>query len=356
MEKKKLGKIILCSVLGLVLVLLCVTYAITAHELNKSFERASYPEKRFSASYTYEDYAQGHPRTAVTFKSGKNTLNGWIYCPQNTKGLIVFAHGIGCGNETYMNLLMPLTDCGWCVFAYDATGSCTSEGKGTMGLPQSALDLHNALLFVESDPQLSSMPLFVLGHSWGGFAVTAVQNFDHDIKACVSLSGYAEPYEELCEGCDRMVGSAGPLLHPFVWLWNKLRFGKYANLSAVEGINKSGIPVLVVHGNDDETISYEGSSIISKKEKITNPNVEYYVFSDPRFNGHSSYFNTPEYVEYKKTILEPRQQELYAQYGTENIPDDVREEFYALVDKTIYNGLNEELFSLIDGFFTKNKR
>ena len=48
-----------------------------------------------------------------------------------------------------------MVDHGWRVLAYDATGSCESEGEGTVGLVQSALDLDAALTYVENNASLS---------------------------------------------------------------------------------------------------------------------------------------------------------------------------------------------------------
>ena len=345
---------IACACAVLLVTLCIVSYAFTAKEVKKNFGRGSYPERRFSASWWYDHYQEEHPRVAVQFQSGKNTLNGWVYCPANSRGLIVFAHGIGGGHETYINLLMQLLARGWCVFAYDATGSCTSEGDGTVGLAQSALDLHRALCFVEQDEALSRLPLFVLGHSWGGYAAAAVLNFNHDIQGCVSLAGYSKPFAELAEQCDLKFGKAGILLHPFLWLYNKVLFGRYASLSAVTGAEKAACPVLICHGTEDETISFNGASIISQRNKMSSPLVEYHVFSESGRNGHNSFFYTEEYRAYKDDVLVPRQEEVFASYGKDTVvPDSVREAFYASIDKELYNGTSPELVNLIDGFFSR---
>ena len=86
-----------------------------------------------------------------------------------------------------------------------------SEGSGTRGLPQSALDLDAALDYIESDESLNSFPVFLMGHSWGGYAVTAVLNFDHEIAGSVSVAGYNDPMTMISEFADGMMGdSSGP--------------------------------------------------------------------------------------------------------------------------------------------------
>ena len=349
--KSKKRKILAAIVLFIVISII-VAFIITCVEMNKNFGRGDYPEKRFAATYFYDHYENDYPRQEVSFLSGENTLKGYIYGKDNDRGLIVFAHGIGGGHEYYLKLLTKLVDLGWCVFAYDATGSGNSEGESSNGLAQSVIDLDLALDFAESDPELGKMDTYVLGHSWGGYAAAAVLNFDHDIKGCVTMSGYNTPYEQLAESCDSMYGKAGFLLHPFVWMYNKMKFGKDSSWSAVDGINKADIPVLVIHGDNDETISYDGSAIIAHKDEITNPNTEYKVFTEEGRNGHNTYFYTSEYKDYKKNVLTPKTDALREKYG-KGIPDDEWEKYYSDIDKELYNGFNQELIDLINGFFSK---
>lgn len=350
---KKTRKIVFSVIALFIIASLVIGYCITAGEMRKNFGRGEYPERRFSANYFYDHYEAEYPREEVSFRSGENTLKGFIYGMDNDSGLIVFAHGIGSGHELYLSMITRLVDCGWRIFAYDATGSGYSEGDGSKGLAQSVIDLDNALSFAESDPRLNDLDMFVLGHSWGGYASAASLNFDHDIKGCISMSGYYLPFAELAETCDGMYGKASKLLYPFIWLFNKATFGKDSSWSAVDGINKRDIPVLVIHGTGDDVILFDGASIIAQKDSITNPDVKYKVFDEEGRNGHNTYFYTPEYKEYKASYVTPVQNELREKYG-KNIPDEEREKLYDMIDKELYNGFNPELISLIDGFLRDN--
>ncbi|MCR4645294.1 MAG: alpha/beta hydrolase, partial [Oscillospiraceae bacterium] len=130
--------VIAAVLLGIFLILCLATIGI----MRINFGRGEYPDRRYYSFYWFDpDYSDTHTRENVQFTSGKNTLQGYIYGLDNldtdaAKGLIVFAHGIGAGHENYINQLMWFADRGWVVFAYDATGSCTSEGSGTVGLVQ----------------------------------------------------------------------------------------------------------------------------------------------------------------------------------------------------------------------------
>jgi len=126
----------------------------------------------------------------------------------------VVAHSFGDGAEGYFGVITYFVDMGWRVFAYDKTGSHNSEGSGTRGLVQSVLDLDAALTFITA--QEWELPIVLFGHSWGGFASTAVLNFDHEISAVVSLAGYNKPVQVLHDTSRRILGRSGTFAYPYM--------------------------------------------------------------------------------------------------------------------------------------------
>lgn len=347
-SKKNKLKIVLIIVAALLIVIFAAGMIVTSVMMADNFSRGDYSDQRFTVDYYYGHYQDEYPRTEVEFKSGDNTLKGFIYGADNDKGLLVFAHGIGSGHEGYMKELLWFVDNGWRVFTYDATGSGYSEGGGTRGLPQSALDLDAALTFAESDARLNSLPVYLMGHSWGGYAAAAVLNFNHKITGAASISGYNEPIEMILEWTEDM-GEFRYVMTPFVWIYNKALFGKYSGLTAVDGINrinKPTVPVLIIHGTEDGTIGYDKSSIISEKENITNPNAQFLTLEG---KGHNNLFYTAEALEYINEFNKDYRV-IYGQYNGE-IPEDVLEDIYSGSDRELINTPNEELLSQIESFF-----
>ena len=219
------------------------------------------------------------------FYSGENRLTAYIFGEDNSKGLVVISHGIGGGASHFSREIAYFVDKGWRVFTFDKTGSYHSEGRGPRGLPQSALDLNAALEYIAA--QSWELPIVLYGHSWGGYAVAAVLNFDHDICAVVSLAGFAEPNSMLFEAVRPIAGPVGYLIHPILLAHQRLHFGQYADLSAIEGINRSGIPVMIIHGVDDTIVTYHRAGIIAHQERITNPNVIFVTRRYPDYAGHA---------------------------------------------------------------------
>lgn len=346
-KKRSKKKIFIVILIVLTVIILIVTQIVTHVMLRQNFSRGEYG--KYTVNYRYDNYSAEYPRTNVSFKSGDNTLQGYIYGENNDKGLVVLAHGIGGGHEGYINEIVWFVDRGWRVFAYDATGSCTSEGDGTMGLPQSALDLDSALTYIEEDEELSALPRCLIGHSWGAYAVTAVLNFDHDVKSSASISGYAYPMDMIMEFADGMMGEFSKVLYPFIWLDCYSYFGENTNLSAIDGINKSDIPVLVIHGEDDQMIGYDRSSIISKQDEITNPNVEYYTISG-KYCGHNTIFHSDRANEYLDE-LDEEYEKLAENYEDNELPDDEHREFLDNTDKELANECNEEMLEKINEMF-----
>ena len=334
------------TILFIILLIACAAgYIFTAAYMNAYFPRYDVTDPKFTASYGYDHYEAEYPRQEVDFRSGDNVLKGYIYGLNNDKGVIVFAHGIGSNHVAYLPTITSLVDRGWRIFAYDATGSGTSEGKSTVGLAQSAKDLDRAVNYVENNSVFANMPIFVMGHSWGGYASAAVLNLDHDIKGCVSMSGYNSPMDELNEYTENLFGDKAFLVTPFVWTYNKLHAGRFASYSAVDGLNKSDIPALIIHGDNDQIVKYYGAAIIANQGRIKNQNVQYYTFETEGKDTHNGFFHTSEYLEYYKNEIKPLEDAL-----PEKPSDEEKEAFYAAIDKEKLNEINPDLIDMIDDF------
>ncbi len=334
--------------LGAVLVWFAVTLLITHCIMRANFGRGEYKPYP-TPEYYYDHYKANYPRRNVSFYSGKNRLQGYIFGEQNTKGLLVFAHGINSGHESYMQEIVWMVDNGWRVFAYDATGSCTSEGRGTTGLIQSALDLHAALTYVESDETLKTLPKCLMGHSWGGYAVAAGLYFGHDVKASASVAGYSDAIQMMMRFASVTMGKITALLHPLAYAEHRILFGKYATLSAVDGINRANIPVMLIHGTADELVRYDITGIVAHKDEITNPNVVIYPMSDKGQDAHSSIFHNAKSVE-EIARINAQLSELEQKYG-QNVPNEERQRVLDGADLDLYNLPNDKLLGDINAFF-----
>jgi len=351
-----LSIILIILFLGLIVITGMMHYTVTS-----SFTRGDYPDYPV-VNYRYEHYRSQYPREEVTFLSGKNRLQGFLYGDKDADRLLIFSHGLGSGHEDYINEIIYMVDAGYRVFAYDGTGSGMSEGKSTVGLLQSALDLDAAFDYIHSSDTLKDLPIYLMGHSWGGFAVAEALGRHENIVAAVMLAGYAYPTDLLIDQGSQMMERD---LSGMKFLFNisqLLTYGpKNFTRNAVKSINSKDTPILLVHGNQDEMIPLDKISIIAYQDKLTNPNVQTLIITKEGQNDHNGILHSAEAISHIATLNE----DFAAKMNTiQDLPKEelearaieFRGEMVEKADLPLINQVNEELFSQILKFFDEAPR
>lgn len=345
--KKKILKIILLTLVIVIAVFSAASFIIVKVNFDDVFGRTVLTD--LTATLHYKDVEKDYPREMLSFMSGENKLQGYLYGSGNTKGLVVISHGQGGGAENYTAETVRFVDEGYQVFGFDNTGCYNSEGDNCIGLVQSVIDLDAALTYIEQEPRFKELPILLYGHSWGGYAVTAIFNCDHNITASASVAGFNDPMQMIIEWARGMMGGFAYVEYPYIWLYNKTLFGGNLETTAVSGINNTDIPILLLHGTEDKTIGINESAIMAYRNDITNPNVQYKICDKPKQNGHSSLFHSAEGLEYIDKLNE-EYSALYDQYDG-NIPEEIRREFYNSHDKFKCSELDEDFIESVLDFY-----
>lgn len=348
--KKKRWKKVLAVILILAFLGFSVASLVMVRDTyEEMFGRAERPT--YTLYQTYGDVAGDYRRTDVTFPSEENLLQGHLYgATKNPRGLVVISHGLGGGADDYLSETCYFVDQGYRVLAYDNTGSYDSEGDGVRGLSQSVIDLDAALTWVEQQSEFERLPLLLYGHSWGGYAVTAILNYHHQIAGVVSVAGYNTPMEMITDWCKDEMGLLTYVEYPYIWLYQKYIFGGASNLSAVAGINKAAdTPVMLIHGSEDTVVPTDSAAIAAHKEEITNPYATVKIYSEAGQNGHNNLFVSPESLQYISTLNE-QFDALEAEYQG-NIPPEVEKDWYAGVDKNKTSILDKNFMQEVCAFF-----
>lgn len=317
-----------------------------------NFGKAETPER--SIYPRFADYP-GFTGEPLSFQSGKNTLRGDLFGQKNRKGLLILSHGIGGGAEDYLAEIVYFVDHGWKVLAFDNTGSYRSEGKGTRGMAQSAIDLKAALDYAQRDSALKDLPVVLYGHSWGGYAVAAVLGGDHKIAAAVSVSGYERPMSILMEQAERMMGPFARVEYPYIWIYNRILFGGDADRSAISAINATDTPILILHGSGDEAIDPDGASILARRDRITNPGAEYMIRNEEGQNGHNTLLVSSAAAIYQQEIQEAGQalREKY-EGNPEKIPAEELDSYYNGIDRLRVSQLDMAAMDQIEAFLDRS--
>lgn len=342
---RKTPKILACLI-ALVLLFSVGSMIFMKRVIDANFPRVDRP--KFTGRLRYSDI-DGYDRTTVQFRSGKNTLTGYIYGEKNNKGLVVISHGNGYGADSYLAETLYFVDKGWRVFAFDNTGTYASEGKSTVGPSQSLIDLNAALTYMEGNDSLKGLPIMLYGHSWGGYAVAAVLSYNHDIAASASVAGFNSPRDLILENLKNMLGPFAYVEYPFSWAYQYLLFGGIARLSSVKGINHSDTAVMIIHGVEDKDVSYYGAGIIAHRNEITNPNVVYKTCSAQNHNSHKNLWLSDAAVEYIAKVND-EYKKLYDSHGGK-IPDNANAKFYAGVDRFQTCEVDDDFMDGINALF-----
>ena len=225
------------------------------------------------------------------FPSGENMLNGYLYRCEgaNANGnLVLITPGFHSGADNFLWQIKSFLDYGWSVFIFDATGHCNSEGKSAVGFPQLLSDVESALNYIENNDRFGYNHIVLFGHSQGGYASSCALAGDFDVSAVVTVSG-------INSAMDGIIGKAkeyaGPVVYGnygFLWLYQVMLFGTdIADRNAVDAINESGVPVLVVHGTGDTTVPMDQYSIISHADDLKEAQVDYFICDEPQQDGHT---------------------------------------------------------------------
>lgn len=298
----------------------------------KKYGLSDYDTTRY---YTYSEIDNDkYPREVIKIKSGNNSINAYLYNSKSTKGLIVVSPGHSDFSDIKLPEIIDFVDNGWMVLCYDYTGCYGSEGENMVGYTQTVYDLSNVLNYIDYNDKFENLSIFLFGHSLGAYASCAVLNdTDSNITAVVACSGFDNPTEQWAYSVKRSTGVFGGILKPFAKIQMKVKFGEEANLSAIDGINSSNLPILLINGTVDEFYGEE-TSIYTHKDKITNPNCSIQVMDEVNHNGHYDYFLTDEALEYQKLV-------------SSGGVDKVDKFLYLQHDKKVMKNINEFFLSFL---------
>lgn len=318
---------------------------------SQTFTRVEYSQSRtgFVPNLDYSDIDQAeYPREEFLFNVDGNNLSGYEYGKENSRGLIIISSGLGGTGDDYTVFVTRFIDDGYRVITYDNTGVANSEGKSTQGLAQSAIDLDALLSHVESQSRYDSLPIYLLGHSWGGYGVCAALSKPHRVKAVVSMAGYNDPLESFTELGRQNAGGAFDLLGPQMWLIQKSYFGAALDVNAVDAINSNNIPFLIIQGENDALVTMD-VAIYGYKDEITNEKAQFLLTA----GDHEWVYCSPEAIAYQNQLYESRQA-----YRANNEQGDLDYATYISkwtdsidLDKELYNRIDEALILRIEALF-----
>ncbi len=260
MKKKKI-----ITILILIFALIILPMTITIITYNYHFGSRVSHDNNYFEYITAKNPNLVKEDVSFTSNEGQILRGGFYTQTQNTdpRGFIIFVHGNKLSHDEYLAEIEWLTNENYIVFAYDNTGTQSSDGDSLKGLTQATIDLSHALEFVKDTYDL---PYILIGHSWGGFAVSSVYEYgvSYDVDAIVSLAGFYKNINIVVDIAKLYVGDVVQILRPYLSVYEWYLFGENSNLDGIDGLANTTAEVLMIHSEDDHIVGYSNNFSVYK--------------------------------------------------------------------------------------------
>ncbi|MBP5654301.1 MAG: restriction endonuclease [Clostridiales bacterium] len=238
--------------------------------------------------YSAEDFeGLSCVRKDLTGNRGQN-LAGYLYygseydsedirsIPQHYKGIVIFAHGLGASQAAYVQIYDYLVDRDLLVFAYDATGTATSEGSSIRGFPQGTEDMNSAIDFVYDNITGRDYPVATAGHSAGAFAACSVLGLHPEVRAVLCIAGFNSSPDYIAALARPYAGPAIEPQKPLISFYEYFLFGNTIYYTAQKGFESSDAKIMAVYSDTDKTVPASGGIDIWKRSSLPEDKILYY--------------------------------------------------------------------------------
>ncbi len=223
--------------------------------------------------FTHGDFAGLRACEYDIKASAGHTLKGCFYSYESpiADRLVIFEHGMGGGHISYMREIEMLASRGYLVFAYDHTGCARSGGESINGFAQSLCDLNDVVGALLSDENYKNADISVIGHSWGGFSALNIGALYPELSHIVALSGYASVRSILRQQIPAPISGFFDRAMQIELEANPI----FAHFCAKNSLKKTKARVLVIHSDDDKTVSFERNFKFLEKNLADRENIEF---------------------------------------------------------------------------------
>jgi dipeptidyl aminopeptidase/acylaminoacyl peptidase len=170
---------------------------------------------------------------------------------------VLVMHGWGANASMMLSSAAPLSTAGFAVLLLDARCHGASGDEAFTSLPRFAQDIEAGLDWLSLAPQVDATHMAVIGHSVGAGAALLSATRRPDIRAVISISAFAHPYEVM----RRLLAT-----HHIPYFgvgWYVLRHvqhvigARFDDIAPIRSITHVRCPVLLVLGKDDDMVPFD---------------------------------------------------------------------------------------------------
>ena len=190
--------------------------------------------------------------------NGKTLFAWFIAAPGVAKApAVLVMHGWGANASMMLSSAAPLSSAGFAVLLLDARCHGASGDEAFTSLPRFAEDIEAGLDWLALASQVDATQMAVIGHSVGAGAALLSATRRADIRAVISISAFAHPYEVM----RRFLASHH--IPYFAVGWYVLRHvqnvigARFDDIAPLRSITRVRCPVLLVHGLDDDLVPFD---------------------------------------------------------------------------------------------------
>ena len=287
-SKKKLTKKILKVFAISIIVYITISLVSTKIIYDSVFSRYTASNRK---TFICGEHPADECRKEFSYPCQKHTLKGYHYSSsRKAQSLIVLVPGFRAECIEYEDVIHSLLKEGFDVFSFNPTGHGSSGGESCVGFPQIINDTNATLDFLASNENLFPYEsVFLLGHSRGGYGVCCSANRYDIVDAVISINGTDTSMDAVMAYSTKYAGELAYANYPFLSMYQKILFGdKISQKSAVNEINKSNVPILIIQSANDKNIPRNKFSIYSHRDEITSPNAHFILYDKDGFDGHTS--------------------------------------------------------------------
>ena len=296
--------------------------------------------------FTAEDFP-GLQAEPMEFDSDGNLLRGFFYsypgCREDT--LLIFCHGIGGGHRSYLTEIHTLCKAGCRVLAYDNTGCFASEGKSILSMSGSLRDLDNAIRFLKREGIFAQYEnVYVLGHSWGGFAAGCIPYYHEDIRKTVVISGFRSVKSLLENGLRNMKIPFKKALLRGMLAFEVQADPAHQDASIEKAIEKGTCRFLIAHSEDDPIVPYKENAAVLREHF---PECEYLILNgrkhNPNYQDDAVDYMNKTFGEFNRLVKEKKLR-----------TEEEKKAYYADADWRRITAQDPEFWHFVENFLSQN--
>jgi alpha-beta hydrolase superfamily lysophospholipase len=239
--------------MGKKLIVVCLAFFLTA--CSGLF---FYPSKQWVR--TPADLGLEYRDITLSADDGTQLSAWWLPAVGKPKGTVVFLHGNAENISTHIGSVYWLPEQGYQVLLLDYRGFGRSQGVPE--LPEVFDDIRAGFTWLKTQPDVASLPVFLLaqslGASMGGYVAATDADVLYQLDGVVLDAGFAS-YSVMAQEVASRHWLTWLFQYPAAWSMPS-DYDLQNHIAAI-----SPAPLLIIHGTQDQVVPFENATILYQR-------------------------------------------------------------------------------------------